>query len=118
MRFFIPHTSKAEAEAAYSDIAGSLKRQFRLPIQERRILSLSYTNSKKRWQAKVGQLEQQEHQYEILAIFESKSFIIFTRSLDGGPGPIILVDKDEVTAVEDFDQAGAKTPLNIKEGAV
>jgi hypothetical protein len=118
MRFFIPHTSKAEAEGAYSDIVASLKSQFRLPIHERRILSLSYTNSKKRWHAKVGQLEQQEQRYEILAIFESKSFIIFTRSTSGDPGPIILVDKDEVTAVEDFEQPGAKAPLNLKERAI
>jgi hypothetical protein len=109
MQFFVPHTSPAEADEAYKDIKASLISQFRLPILERRIFSLSYLNSKKRWRAEVGQLEQQERRYEILAIFESKQYIVFTRAANtGSPGPIILVDKAEVTASEDFEPTTAR----------
>jgi hypothetical protein len=102
MKFFIPQTAPAETEAAYQRIKAILLDQFRLPIQDRRIFSLSYTNSKRRWKAEVGQPEQQERRYDIVAIFESKQFIIYTRAKTGGAGPIILVNKTEVTAVEDF----------------
>ncbi|HSX02228.1 MAG TPA: hypothetical protein VLI05_02835 [Candidatus Saccharimonadia bacterium] len=101
MQFFLPHAG-SEPEVAYQRIVAILKSQFRLPIMERRIFSLRYTNSKRRWRAEVGELEQQEGLYEILAIFESKSYIIYTRTRGGNAGPIIMVAKDEVTAVEEF----------------
>jgi len=111
MQFFVPNVKKLEAEIAYQGVIKGLESQFRLPILEHRIFSLSYTNSKKRWYAEVGQLEEQENRYEIVAIFESKQFIVFTHTPDGKPGPIILVDKDEVTKVEDFVTV-AKPALN------
>ncbi|MDB5178604.1 MAG: hypothetical protein JWN01_547 [Patescibacteria group bacterium] len=107
MRFFLPHTGKGEAEAAYQEIKKSLSSQFRLPLLESRIFSLSYTNSKKKWYAEVGQLEEQEGQYEILAIFESKQYIVFTRTKQGGAGPIIVVDKAEVTDIENFEMVAS-----------
>lgn len=103
MKFFIPHVSPADTEAVYAKIKATLHSQLRLPIEDRRIQSLSYTNSRKRWVAEIGELEQQERQYEILAILDAKQYIVFTRSIRGGSGPIILVDKDEVTAVVEFD---------------
>lgn len=103
MRFFIPRTDPTQIEAVYRSIKDALLSQLRLPIQDRRIFRLGYTNSKKRWQAQVGQVEQQERRYEVLAIFESKQFIVFTRAPHGASGPIILVDKGEATTVEDFD---------------
>jgi hypothetical protein len=103
MKFFVPHTKKAEAEAVHRGMAESLKGQFRMPMSERRIYSLNYVNSRKKWRAEVGQMEQQEGRYEILAIFESKPYIIVTRAKNGEPGLTILVDKDEVTLAEDFE---------------
>jgi hypothetical protein len=103
MQFFIPHIAKLETDTAYQGIIKELESQFRLPILDHRIFSLSYTNSKKKWYAEVGQLEEQEGRYQIVAIFESKQFIVFTHTPEGKPGPIILVDKDEVTKVENFD---------------
>jgi hypothetical protein len=119
MRFFIPHAKTSQAEAAYQAIASSLKSQFRLPIDERRIFSLTYVNSKKRWRAEVGKLEENEREYEILAIFESKQYIIFTRTKAGTAGPIILVDKQEVTAIEEFDAPPEpKVKVIAQEGTV
>lgn len=103
MKFFIPQTQPADTDAAYQQIKAVLLDQFRLPIQDRRIFRLSYTNSKRRWTAEVGQSEQQERRYQIIAIFESKQYIVYTRTKHGGSGPIILVDKAEVTAAEDFE---------------
>jgi hypothetical protein len=103
MKFFVPHAKRAECETVYTDIARSLKDQFRMRIDERRIFALDYVNSKRRWRAEVGQLEQQEDRYEIIAIYESKSYIIFTRTQSGEAGLTIMVDKSEVTAVEEFE---------------
>jgi hypothetical protein len=102
MQFFIPNTKSHEAEDVYKSLADSLKSQFRLPILERRIFSLNYLNSKRRWRAEVGQMEEQEDRYEILAIFESKSYIVYARSKTTNDGLTIMVDKSEVTAIEDF----------------
>ena len=102
MQFFLPQSKPGQTELAYQEIVDTLKRQFRLPIEDRRIRSIRYFNSKKNWHAEVGYLEQQEHRYEIVAILESKWFIVCTRSKTGAPGPTILVDKGEVTEVEDF----------------
>lgn len=104
MKFFIPHTKKAETEGAYQGMAEALKNQFRMPIDERRIFSLSYINSRKKWHAQVGQMEEQEGRYKILAIFESKPYIVVTQAKNGDQGLTILVDKTEVTAVEEFDK--------------
>lgn len=89
-------------EAVYAGITDSLKEQLRWPITPRRIRSLDYIHDKKRCRVEVGQLESQENRYRILAIFESNHYIVFTRADDGGHGVTILVNKDEVTAVEDF----------------
>jgi hypothetical protein len=108
IKFFIPHTDKVEAETVYQAVKKSLHSQLRLPILDRRIFSLSYINSKRRWHAEVGELEEQEGKYEILAIFESKEYIVFTRAKDGAAGPIILIAKSEVTAVVEFEATAAQ----------
>lgn len=103
MKFFMPKIKKREAEAAYKDIATALKSQFRIPISDKRIFSLDYANNKKRWRAQVGQLEQQEGKYEIVAIFDAKPYIVYAQDAKGGPGLTIMVDRDEVTQVETFE---------------
>lgn len=102
MKFFIPRTKPREYEETYREITKQLKDQLRMPIAERRIFSVHYTHDKKKWCAEVGQLEEQEGRYEIVAIFESKPFIVFTRSEAGGQGVTILVNKDEITSIEEF----------------
>ena len=103
MKFFIPNVKASETETTHKAMAKLLQEQFRLPVMDRRIFSLRYTNSKKRWLAEVGCLEEQENHYEIVAIFESKQYMVVTRDKGGRPGITIMVDKDEVTAVEDFE---------------
>jgi hypothetical protein len=105
MQFFIPRTKSTETEEIYGEIKKNLVGIFHLPIEERRVFSLSYTNSKKAWYSEVGQLEEHERRYEVVAILESKQYIVFTRTPHGSPGPMILVDKAEVTGVVDFEPA-------------
>ena len=102
MKFFIPHVKARQYEDTYEEITKLLREQLRTPIADRRIFSLRYTHDKKEWYAEVGQLEEQEGRYEILAIFESKPFIVFTQLKNGDQGLTILVNKDEVTAIEEF----------------
>jgi len=109
MKFFIPHAKPGQCELEYQGIADALKRQFRLPIVERRIFSLKYTDGKNKYRVEVGQLEEQEDRYEILAIFECKCFMVVTRAANGSAGPTILVDKSKVTAIEDFDPQPVKS---------
>lgn len=102
MKFFVPRTKTVETEAVYGAIVDSLKSQFRLPIDNRRIFSLSYVNGKKQRYAQVGQLEEQEGG-EIVAILESKAYIVFAHSKTGDQRLTIMVDKSEVTKVEEFE---------------
>jgi hypothetical protein len=102
MRFFVPTTSVSESEPAYLEMKRSLVDQLRFPIQERRIFRLNYTNSKRNWQIEVGKGKPQESQYIAVAIFEASVFIVLNQTTTGGPGPIVLIDKSEVTEIEDF----------------
>jgi hypothetical protein len=101
-QFFLPNTAKSNAELAYQELKRSLVDQFRFPIQERRLFKLSYTNSKRNWHVEVGMSKPQESQYIVFAIFEASVYIVVNRTPSGGAGPIVLVDKAEVTAVEEF----------------
>src|SRR5882672_1521269 len=104
MEFFIPQTPNGEsAEVAYAGIVDSLKDQLRWTITPRRIFGLKYVHDKKTCSVKVGQLGGQGDRYMILAIFESNHYIVYTRgAASGGTGTTILVNKDEVTSIEDF----------------
>lgn len=105
MNFFVPRIAKPGAESVYQEIKRLTIDQMRIPIQDRRIFSLSYANGKNnkdKWHAEVGKSAQNEQWYEVVAIFESKVYIIVNRTESGGPGPIVLINKDEVTAVEEF----------------
>lgn len=87
----------------YGQTRDLLKEQLRWPITDRRIASLRYVHDKKVCTATVGQLENQNHRYEIVAIYESSLYIVYTRAPNGAAGVTILVAKEEVTDVEDFD---------------
>lgn len=102
MKFFIPKTTPAQAERLYTEMFESIKDQLRWTITPRRIYSLKYTHDKKACSAEVGTLERQGYRYIIQAIFESNHYVVFTQAPDGGQGIKILINKDEVTSIEDF----------------
>jgi hypothetical protein len=105
MKFFLPHTSRGEADATYRKMARALAMQFRLTLVERRIYSISYRNSNKARKLEVGKIEQEHGIYEVMAIFESKTYIVLTRAPDGSDGVTIMVGKQEVEEIEEFDAA-------------
>jgi hypothetical protein len=104
MKFFVPQTEVSEYETAYQGILRSVKDQMRMPITDRRIYSINYVHDKKKFRAKVGDLDPQQGRYEVVAILESKPHVIFTRAENGDPGLTMLVNSDEITEIEDFGQ--------------
>ncbi len=102
MNFFVPQTKKSQQEATYQAISEQIVDQMRWTIAPRRIFSLRWIHDKKEYYAEVGKKEQNEYRYQIMAIMESNSYLIFTRSESGTSGTTILVNKDEVTEVLEF----------------
>lgn len=102
MKFFVPQSARREYQETYEGIRKSVKEQLRVQIAERKIFSIDYVHDKKKWRAEVGQLDPQQGRYEVIAIFQSKPHIVFTRAVDGANGLTILVNSDEITEVEDF----------------
>ncbi len=103
MKFFVPRTKPAKYQGAYENMAALLKDQLKATIGTERIYSLNYHQDKKDWRLQVGELEPRENRYEVLAIFESRPYIVFTRSRTSNAGTTILIDASDVTKVEYFD---------------
>lgn len=102
MEFFIPNTEKVGFESFYTDIIAKIKDQLKVVITSRKIFSISYTHDKKPCYAEVGKLER-NGRYEILAIFEANPYIVFTKAKNGEQNLTILVSKEEITQIQDFD---------------
>jgi len=103
LRFFVPQAKKSEYEASYQAIIDHIKDQLGWKLSERRIASLRHIHDKREFLTEVGELEPQEYRYQVMAIFESNAYIIFTRTPDGHTGTTILVDKTEALATIDFE---------------
>ncbi|MDP4038419.1 MAG: hypothetical protein Q8P54_00400 [bacterium] len=102
MQFFIPHTPKTNQLATYQSIIDAIKYQLGCKITDRKIYSLRYTHDKKDYSAIVGQLEQIENRYKVLAIIEANLYVVFARAVRTHDILTILVNKDEVHTIEDF----------------
>ena len=108
MKFFIPRTKPDAQEELYSSIAKQLKSQLGIVLEDDRIFRVTYQRGKKKYAAEVGQLEEHEDHYEIVAIYKTpRLYIVFTQTPEGGTGVSILIDKDEILIVEDFAAAAA-----------
>ena len=101
-RFFIPNTSKTKTETVYTEMKEALVDQLRFTIQERRIFKLHQASGKRTWRFEVGKPKPQESHYIVMAIFEASVFVVVNQTLTGIPGPIVLLDKAEVTGIEEF----------------
>jgi hypothetical protein len=100
--FFIPRVKKSEQAAAYEAMIAAIKYQFNWRVNERRVMSMTYLHDRRTVVARVGEREQFEHHFEIVAIFEAAMYLVVTRLPNGNPGPTILVNNAEVTEVVDF----------------
>ncbi len=102
MKFFVPRLESSEYEEAYKNMRDAVIEQMRTRVSERRIRSISYTHDKKRYVATVGEILPTNERFEVMAVFESKPFVIYTDSTMGGRGVTVLVNQDEITAMEEF----------------
>ena len=102
VRFFIPSVKKSELESSYTDMIAAIKYQFNWKVSERRIQSLTYLHDRRKVVARVGEPEQFEHHYIVVAIFEAGMYLVVTRHPNGNPGPTIVVNTAEVSEVVDF----------------
>lgn len=103
LRFFVPQAKKSEYETTYQAIIDHVKDQLGWKLSERRIASLRHIHDKREFLTEVGELEPHEQRYQVMAIFESNAYIVFTRTPDGRAGTTILVDKTEALATIDFE---------------
>ena len=103
-KFFIPHVPGGQRDGVYGDIVAAVKDQLKCPITERRIARLVYRNGRRMLTAAVGSQEQMEGHYEVVAILESKFYVVVTKSSNGAAGPCILVDAGDVAVVESFKE--------------
>lgn len=103
MKFYVPHAKRGHGADRREEIAKVIHDQLKIAMTPRRIQSIEYTHDKKKYRLEVGKPENQEHRYEVVAIFESKPFIVATRAKSGENGPTILVNADEITKIVDFD---------------
>lgn len=102
MQFFVPQFPPGEHEVVYAQLLDAVKDQMRMPITGRRIHAIKYVHDKKTLTARVGERDPQQGRFEVLAIFESKPYVLATRTPNGGTGVMILVDSNEITEVEEF----------------
>jgi hypothetical protein len=103
MRFFVPGISNPQAEAAYRALYEAAKDQLRTPITAKRILSLNYVHDKQAVCVRVGEAHPEQYRYRVVAILESRPFIVMTQSLTGSPGPTYMVNSAEITEVTEFE---------------
>ncbi len=107
MRFFVPQSKPSHYDRDYQAIAEAVKSQLGWKLADRQIYSLRHQSGKHEIQFEVGELAPPENYYQVIAILESNSYIVFTRARDGRAGTTILVDKAEVLAIEDFESKKA-----------
>lgn len=105
----MPQAEKGNTEANYQAIVAQIKDQLGWKLTERRIFSLHYLHDKKEFTVQVGELVPREHRFQVVAIFESNAYVVFTRTPEGYSGTTILVDKNEVIAAVDFE------PVKIRQ---
>lgn len=102
INFFIPHTQTRNYEAAYESLKDAVTYQMGWKATDRRIESLTYTSNKKTLTARIGELEQIEHQYEVVAILEAALYVVVTKTKSGLAGPTYLVNTNDVVDIHDF----------------
>lgn len=105
MQFFMPELTHDDRNIADIEIRKYLSSLLRCEITERKIFSLTYVHDKKNYHAEVGQREELENNYQIVAIYEANVYIVCTQDSQCKPSHTILVNKDEVTEIEEFSKS-------------
>jgi hypothetical protein len=103
MKFFLPKAKNArEAEQLYEASRKFCEQQTGCKIRDRRVYSLRYRHNGQEYFAQVGSLDYTEGL--VLCIFESEvTYFVCTPNRGVLRGPPVLVGREEVSDVEDFD---------------
>lgn len=103
MKFFIPHAKDdKQAEDVYESTKKFAKQQMSWEIADRRIRKLQYSHEGKDFVAEVGKVESRTGE-EVIAILESRTFLICTPRRGVLGGEPMMVGKNDAHHVEDFE---------------
>lgn len=103
MRFFVPGAASSEvALKAWEAFRQFARDTLGWPVTERKIFSIRYRHNDEEHRAEVGWIFKPTRE-AVLAILESDAYLICTENRGGVRGEPILVGKEEVLSVTDFD---------------
>lgn len=102
MKFFVPSTDNEKAAEDIYQAAKKFAAENCWPVEDRRIQSLGFRDKERFVTAEVGKIEPITGE-TVVAIFESRAFLICTPNRGVLRGMPILVGKHEVSSVTDFD---------------
>lgn len=105
MKFFIPASKSIDqAEEVYNSIIKFCESQFTWKVINRRIFKINFKHDGKYYEAEVGKIEKRTNDI-IIAILETDTvYYVCTRYRGVIRGEPILVGKNEITYIEDFDK--------------
>jgi len=104
MKFFIPHAKDIkQAEEVLNGIRKFAQETTGWKPTKRRIFSIAYWFNGKDCYAEVGKKDPDTHE-EIIAILEATTFLVCTINRGVARGMPILVGKEEVYNVVDFEE--------------
>jgi hypothetical protein len=102
MKFFIPGVPPKEQEAAYAAMKGRVSGSPGWEATDRRIYSVDYTHNGVPGRAEVGKHDPLSEEL-VLAIFESRTYLVCTPTRGGNGGEPRLVGRPEVQSVAEFE---------------
>jgi hypothetical protein len=102
MKFFVPDVENEEKAERLYQATKKFAAETCWPVADRRIQSIRYKHDGKPFLAMVGEVEPITGE-KVIAILESNTYLVCTSSRGVLRGQPILVGKNEVTSVIDFD---------------
>jgi hypothetical protein len=103
MKFYIPYTKNSkEAEDIFESVKKFAVQQMGWTVSDRRIKSIQYNHDGKDFIAEIGKKEDRTGE-EVLVILESTTYLVCTPNRGVLRGEPILVGKNEIYRVEDFE---------------
>ena len=103
MKFFIPYTESDEQAAKIYEAIKSVASSMGWVITGKRIRRIEWSREDKAYTAVIGQVEARVGE-EVIAILEASAYLVCTPSMGVVRGMPLIVAKDEVTAIEYFDE--------------
>ncbi len=103
MKIFVPKVKDEKQSEEYYNGIVKYNKDIVGEVSGRKIYSLTYKHNNKKYTAVVGENDEIENE-PIIAILESRTFLICTPNRGVIRGTPILVGHDEIISVEDFEK--------------